>query len=192
MIDYKIQLKLLSKATSYFYADTLNGIVLYYYFLINRDFFDYLYQKFQGGEPPYVFSSILPSGYLPINSYFLADKLKSENLDKDKLKKIKKIKYLPYDWLGSLKAKSIDDFLDLTGKNPDVKKEIRVCNSLKNEQLFTVEEYWGRDFDLYLRVMDESVGEKIIDVLAEIFSFYLGKKKSVGYNQFEVVDIKKH
>lgn len=189
MKDYKIKIKIISPMTSYFYSDTFSGLLMYLFALKDKDIFDYFYQSFINKNPPFVFSSLLPAGFLPFNINFIINKY--SDYTKDDKKALKKINYLPVDWINNLASKKIKDFKDLA-KQILFKKQIRFHNNIEEKQLFFIDNLYflnNNQAELYLRIFDKENEKKIIEKTFEAIDFYLGKKKTSGYNNFKIESI---
>ncbi|MCS7092886.1 MAG: hypothetical protein NZL96_00405 [Patescibacteria group bacterium] len=198
MKDYQVTLKALSPLTSVFSADTFNGWILYSLSLRNKELFVYLLEKFKNDNPPFAFSSLLPCDYLPINSNFLTEKLgendqkNNQSINKDLRKKLKKIRYLPIEFFSNLPSKTPADFLALTKKDDLLSAILRFHNNIDQKLLFFVEGLAPKTrLSLYLRVRedDQAILEEIFRSLDEGVEFFLGKKKSVGYNQLKILNV---
>lgn len=192
MIDYFIKLKVKSAFLSKITGDQLNGGFLYFLSLKDRDFFNLLYDLFIKNKPPFLFSSIFPSGYLPINANFLIKEILAGDLDREEQKKIKKIEYLPIEFFSGLKENRREIL------NQKEKKLIYSSSltkiSLKNKTLFNQKIYQieKKEVDIFLRLFDDSLEKYFQNNLDEFFSFFVGKRVSVGFCNFELLELKKY
>lgn len=188
MKDYILTLKLKSPIINPITSDHLNGAFLYFLSIKKSDLFDHFYQGFVNDTPGYLFSSILPKNYLPINPDFLSERVFFEETknNKDLKKSLKKINFLPKDFFSQLiEKKSL--ILNQVNKTNLVFKNRRYMVSIKNNNLFYENLFFYKDnlVDIYLRVFEDFE----IDWLDEFFSYFVGKKISSGFANFSLVDV---
>lgn len=167
-------------------GDQLNGGFLYYLSLVNKELFQLFFDTFLKDNPPFLFSSFFPSGYLPINSQFIVSAL-VENLSKDETKSLKKISFLPVDFFSKFSQLNKDNLLSISQEKIfNIKKLAKVSiknDTLYNEQLIT---FSSNMIDLYLFIENFDFDD-IKNYLEEFICFFVGKKVSVGFSNFSLI-----
>lgn len=186
MKDYLITLKLKSAVIKPIVSDQISGGLLYFLSIKDKVLFKKFYQGFIENKPPYIFSSLFPHDYLPINSNFLNEIVFENKLTKDESKKIKKISFIHKDFFQNI-ANHKNNLLN-ESRSSIILKNRRTMVSQKNETLYTefFYQYKDKKVDVYLRVFEDFD----LTLIDEFFSYFIGKKISSGFSNFEVREVK--
>lgn len=186
MKKYRLKIKIKGFFANPITGDQLNGGFLYYLSLVNKDLFELFFEGFKKGKPPFIFSSFLPEGYLPINSQFIVYHILQE-LTKDETKILKKINFLPIDFFPRLSELKKDDFIKISENNA-VKKEKLAKVSLKNDTLYNQQliSFTSKMADVYFAFDNFEFGD-VKDYLQDFIAYFIGKKVSVGFSNFILV-----
>jgi CRISPR type III-A-associated RAMP protein Csm4 len=190
--DYLIKLKINSGFNKKISGDQLTGGFLYFLNLKKDPRFKKFYQDFLNNNPPFMLSSLLPDGYLPLNSNFIIDKIFSQSLSKDETKKIKKIKYLKKELFENLTAYK-DEIQKMAENSTKIERKDRLVKvSIKNDALFADEaiNFVDKTGNIYLRIFNQSPDIKTEkENIVQFISYFVGKKVSSGMANFAVEKI---
>lgn len=190
--DYLIKIKIISGFNKRISADQLTGGFLYFLNLKKDSRFEKFYQGFLKNNPSFIFSSLLPNGYLPLNSNFIIEKIFSQSLSKDEIKKLKKIKYLKKEWFENLNAYK-DEIQKMAENSTNIERKDRLIKvSIKNDALFADEviNFVDKTGNIYLRIFNQSLDIKTEkENIAQFISYFVGKKVSSGMANFAVEKI---
>lgn len=185
MKDYQLKIAIKTGFSQPITGDHLNGAMLYYLSLTDKQRFAHYYSGFKKQKPPYLFSSFFPEATLPFNGSFFVEKFFAD-AKKEEIKKLKKIRFVPEDLLDQ----PSQIMKTITNHWPEkIIKDRLVKVSLKNKTLYTQEiiNFDSKKADVYLRVFADDFP---LTQLPEFFSFFLGKKISVGLSHLILLNQK--
>ncbi len=187
---YRLKIKIKGYFVNPITGDQLNGGFLYYLSLVNKEMFNLFFEEFIKNQPPFVFSSFLPSGYLPINSQFLTNHLFSDLL-KDESKIIKKIKFIPAKYFSELSNLKKDELL-MIAKEKIIIEEKLAKVSIKNDTLYNqgIISYTSKYADVYFSFSNFEFDD-ISSYLEEYLAYFVGKKVSAGFSNFSLFSSEK-
>lgn len=187
---YRIRLKAYSPTLSPFQADTIFGHLCWMVACQGgyKSVEEFL-EPFKAGIPPFVISDGFPAGYLP----------KPLSLDfsiKDPVerKEMKKIDYLPSEYFcHAINGTSFEPSgleLPIQKKSTTSHNAIsRITNTTVEGSLYSLEEAFIPQVDIYIKVKDEEWKNKLKGLFEDLSQSGYGKKKSIGKGQFCIEDI---